>query len=28
VPIVVHTMIDFVGLLYIRHVVVPRLESS
>jgi membrane protease YdiL (CAAX protease family) len=28
VPIVVHTMIDFVGLLYIRHVVVPRLESG
>jgi uncharacterized protein len=28
VPIVGHTMIDFVGLLYIRHVVVPRLESG
>ena len=27
-PIVAHTMIDTVGLLYIRHVVVPRLESG
>jgi len=28
VPIVAHTMIDIVGLLYIRHVVAPRLEAS
>lgn len=28
VPIVAHMMIDIVGLLYIRHVVVPRLESG
>jgi membrane protease YdiL (CAAX protease family) len=27
VPIVAHTMIDIAGLLYIRHVVAPRLES-
>jgi len=27
-PIVAHTMIDIVGLLYIRHVVVPRLKSG
>jgi hypothetical protein len=27
-PIVAHTMIDIVGLLYIRHVVAPRLESG
>jgi uncharacterized protein len=27
-PIVAHTMIDIVGLLYIRHVVAARLESS
>jgi CAAX protease family protein len=27
-PIVAHTMIDVVGLLYIRHVVTPRLESG
>ena len=27
-PIVAHTMIDIAGLLYIRHVVAPRLESG
>lgn len=27
-PIVAHTMIDIVGLLYIRHVVAPGLESG